>query len=251
MKITGYSTYLYSMIGKQFGNLTVIESAKLPNGRSGWLCSCKCGGSKIASTHGLNRKDNTSCGCLRGTGGRIAKDLTGKVFGNLTVINRVGTSWKGQGSTTWTVRCICGIKKVAQRTNLINGKQTSCGCIVNRIKYTLIERLYNSAKYNSKDISRRNIPFTLTIDEFQNLIFSDCYYCGSKPLRLIKRAEEELMYGGIDRTNSKLGYLPSNCVPCCGHCNTMKLQLSYEDFIEKIHKIANKHPIFIQKQEPA
>lgn len=53
------------------------------------------------------------------------KDLTGKQFGYLTVIERV----ENKGSATcWLCRCKCGKEKVFYGSNLTRGLSTSCGC---------------------------------------------------------------------------------------------------------------------------
>ena len=45
---------------------------------------------------------------------------------------------------------------------------------------------------------------------------------------------------GIDRIDSSVGYIYSNCTPCCSECNFMKQSSSVEEFEKQIIKIA-KH----------
>lgn len=55
------------------------------------------------------------------------KDLTGKVFGRLTVIKEgIPTP---SGKPRWECRCSCGNIALAQTGNLGNGHTVSCGCI--------------------------------------------------------------------------------------------------------------------------
>jgi hypothetical protein len=42
---------------------------------------------------------------------------------------------------------------------------------------------------------------------------------------------------GIDRLDSDIDYTIENCKACCGHCNKMKRDYSYEDFIRKCIQI--------------
>lgn len=224
------------MIGQRFGKLIVIERSRKSNGDAAWLCQCDCGGTILATTSGLNKKDNTSCGCLKGSG-RTLKDITGEVFSNLTVLKREGTSG---AQTTWLCECTCGKKRIVQRSNLILGKVISCGCITLSMK-SIIERLYNKVKYNAE--IKREISFTLNLEEFQTLVLSDCYYCGTGPSLTFKTKKEKIKYGGIDRMINEEGYYINNCVPCCWHCNNMKNHFSYQDFINKVHLIAQKHPL--------
>lgn len=228
--------------GQKFGKLTTVKRARKENGKLGWLCTCDCGGTFIATPSSLSKGDNKSCGCSKYCG-RTLKDMTGQVYGNLTVIKRSGSV---DGSTTWLCKCICGNDRIVQRANLLYEKTISCGCInkVRNSNLPVMDRLFARYKYNASGERRRNMEFTLTQQEFENLVFKDCHYCGEPPFLKFKTAAETIIHGGIDRVDNSKGYHNDNCVPCCQHCNAMKLQLSYKDFIEKIHKIAKKHPIF-------
>ena len=57
----------------------------------------------------------------------------------------------------------------------------------------------------------------------------DCFYCGKK--RCL----------GIDRLDNSKDYTIENCVPCCGCCNRMKMDLTPNFFFQQINKIYNKH----------
>ena len=54
------------------------------------------------------------------------KDLTGKVFEHLTVLEYAGRSKNKQ--TLWLCRCDCGNEKVILANSLVTGKAKSCGC---------------------------------------------------------------------------------------------------------------------------
>lgn len=53
-------------------------------------------------------------------------DLTGQVFGLLTVEQRVTNSNSGQAR--WRCKCKCGKVSIATGTNLKSGNSQSCGC---------------------------------------------------------------------------------------------------------------------------
>lgn len=53
-------------------------------------------------------------------------DLTGRVFGRLTVIRRVENSAKGH--TQWLCTCKCGKQTLVKATYLNREKTKSCGC---------------------------------------------------------------------------------------------------------------------------
>ena len=52
-------------------------------------------------------------------------DLTGKVFGSLTVLRRAQTK---QRHTPWLCLCVCGSQVEIQSGNLRSGHSKSCGC---------------------------------------------------------------------------------------------------------------------------
>lgn len=57
--------YLIDLTNKTFGLLTVTHRAIIPDKRgSYWLCSCDCGGEKIARGDHLRYGHTKSCGCI-------------------------------------------------------------------------------------------------------------------------------------------------------------------------------------------
>lgn len=63
--------------------------------------------------------------------GRKAIDMTGMVFGRLTVLERVGSVHyrDGQSVPTWRCRCECGNELIVRGISLRNGSTRSCGCL--------------------------------------------------------------------------------------------------------------------------
>jgi hypothetical protein len=84
-------------------------------------------------------------------------DLTGQVFGRLTVIGRAPTS--ASGDTRWHCRCECGNETTGRAGHLRRGASQSCGCMVREAarrrlvdlrgqvfgRLTVVERAENSA----------------------------------------------------------------------------------------------------------
>ena len=62
---------------------------------------------------------------------------------------------------------------------------------------------------------------------------------------LYKSTDKE-MVNGIDRIDSSKGYVFDNCVPCCKHCNIMKMTMTIDEFINKIKKILN---VWVKREE--
>jgi hypothetical protein len=76
----------------------------------------------------LKQGESRSCGCLRAETARNQKyrDLTGQLFGRLTVIAEVeGKDNRAQ----WLCRCTCGAEKIKTSQALNTGNTRSCGCL--------------------------------------------------------------------------------------------------------------------------
>ena len=94
-----------SLIGRRYEKLVVIEQKEsTKRGQRQWLCKCDCGGTCVATTGNLNSGHTTNCGCKK------SPDLTGKVFGKLTVLGRSDKrNSRGKRTTPmWECRCECG-----------------------------------------------------------------------------------------------------------------------------------------------
>lgn len=108
------------LTGMTFSKLTVTKY--LGNGK--WLCDCECGGTRIASAESLLSGTVLSCGCFKKVTkrNRPHEDLTGMVFGRLTVIRYIGES-------KWLCNCSCGNSVEADTHRLKSGSIRSCGCL--------------------------------------------------------------------------------------------------------------------------
>jgi hypothetical protein len=109
---------------------------------------------------------------------------------------------------------------------------------------SVINSLYSGYKGNAKS---RNLTFNLTKEEFKKLISQNCFFCNQEPTESVSsksrnRTTTKFVHNGIDRLNSKFGYVLENCVSCCGMCNLMKNKFSTEDFLNKVAQI------FVYKQ---
>ena len=118
------------LAGRRFGMLTVTEDSGLrtSGGVIRWRCRCDCGGERLATRQQLVSGNAASCGCVprQRASRRQAEDLTGKRFGELTVLRRGDND--GQGRVRWLCRCSCGNELLVQAVQLKSGKTRSCGC---------------------------------------------------------------------------------------------------------------------------
>lgn len=162
----------------------------------------------------------------------LAKDLTGKKFGLITVLNIAKKAKNGE-HVRWNVKCDCGKEYTVFANNLQRNK--SCGCLQRvDIQNSLITQVKSSYVAGARN---RGISFNLTRDEFAKLILSNCVFCGSEPSNTKKRYNETRQYNGIDRIDSNKGYELNNVQTCCWKCNLMKNSLNQSDFLEHIKKI--------------
>lgn len=101
--------------------------------------------------------------------------------------------------------------------------------------------LVNIIKSRYKIRSReRKIEFLLSTDQFIDIIFRPCFYCGTTDSNVQKHPNSHyIKYMGIDRQDNNNGYVPGNVVPCCKVCNRMKTVQSTEDFINRVHLVLN------------
>lgn len=90
----------------------------------------------------------------------------------------------------------------------------------------------------------KGLTSNLTVDETLNLFKSECHYCGIKNSNKFIYKQPHFShifyYNGIDRIDSKKGYIRGNVVSCCKRCNIAKSDLPYNEFIELIKRI-NAH----------
>lgn len=111
--------------GQKFGNLTVIEKAgKSKRGAILWLCHCGVCGNNVVLDGARVKAGKTDCGCVYKA---KRADLSGKTFGALTVLKRIGSD--NHGNITYLCRCdICGEEKEFPACT-IRDCPKSCGCL--------------------------------------------------------------------------------------------------------------------------
>ena len=104
--------------------------------------------------------------------------------------------------------------------------------------------LFSSYKYRSR---QKKYDFNLTLEEFELMTLSDCFYCGTAPMNLRNGAKHSsyknksdhlpYKYNGLDRVDNSKGYTKENAVSCCSICNTAKHQMSKNEFYTWIHRV--------------
>jgi len=102
----------------------------------------------------------------------------------------------------------------------------------------IIQINYNKYKKRAED---KKLDFTISTAEFNIITNKSCYLCNKETTQNHKN--------GIDRLNNEKGYIISNIRACCGNCNYIKRNNSYEELIEKFLKICKKNVQYKEKVE--
>ena len=170
------------------------------------------------------------------------KSLVGKKFGRWLVISMERDSDKR--ITFYKCKCDCGKELVVRSSNLISGQSKSCGCLAKDLlaaRAKPIEEVIARATftYYKRNAGYRSIVFELTKEQVRDIIFSPCFYCGTKA-GTVSKVERSKKYGnelekpnnGIDRFDNDVGYTLENSVSCCKDCNYAKHDMSFQAFKE-------------------
>lgn len=95
-----------------------------------------------------------------------------------------------------------------------------------RIKNYRTDPRYAFSTYRT-GAKKKGLEFSICLNFFIDMIKKPCTYCGVVGAM------------GIDRIDSNIGYIETNCAPCCSKCNYMKLDYTFNEFKEHIKKIYN------------
>lgn len=160
--------------GLRFGKLTVICFAGekvYPSGGTKylWKCQCDCGEISEPTGNALKTGNTTSCRKC------IYNDLSGQVFGKLTVTKRAPErNSHGKLISKWECQCECGNSHVVSGGNLIKGNVKSCGCLFDDVQ--------------AEDLYRRKIAFVDKARIIHNQKYNynlDNFVNTSSPIKII------------------------------------------------------------------
>ena len=185
-----------------------------------WLCLCKCGKYKIATSFELTSGRLKSCGCYNS---KRYNTLIGQ-FGKLTIIDFVGVDKNGY--KLYKCKCDCGNEVIVKGCCLNNGHTKSCGCDKGKglrkhgfcAKDSRLYDIYNgmwNRCYNPK-ATEYNIyggrgigickQWLEDIGEFFDFAYKNGYSKNKT----------------IDRIESNAGYCPENCRFVSKKMNTLR-----------------------------
>lgn len=157
----------------------------------------------------------------------------GSTFGHWTILKYTKPRF-------YLCRCVCGTIREVCRQTLMHHTSPSCGCIGNEIRRsrgranalkTNIGALWSMTKIKALRCGR---VWKLSKKVYQSLIFQPCTYCGVLGTNFKRAARKDAVgsfyYNGVDRLNSKKGYIRGNVTPCCKVCNRAKSDMTIYDF---------------------
>lgn len=173
-------------------------------------------------------------------------NITGQIFGKLTVLHRVKNRMAGKTNhpeVWYRVRCECG-KTTSMRGYLIrDGRARSCGCVKGRLSHglcgTLAYRMWCSAKSHVRRAGKQQaIPF--------NLLPEDIHIPGTCPLLGIPLQVSKKIHSpnspSLDRIIPADGYVKGNVQVISHRANAIKNDASLAELklltanLEKIMK---------------
>ena len=171
--------------GQVFGRLLVLKRGEnTGKWKVGWYCVCSCGNFVTVDAGHLRANHTRSCGCFQRDRAHEThfKDLTGKRFGKLVVLDRnfEYQNVKDSKQTYWNCLCDCGSKTVVTGGKLVFGHTQSCGCVKSfgelKVKELLTKAGFDYfSNYTFKDALRTDgnkysrFKFDFTIFEHNNV----------------------------------------------------------------------------------
>ncbi len=182
---------LIDLTGQKFGKLTVLYRSddyisKNGRHRTQWHCKCDCGNECDVISWDLRnkRKDCDRCN----------SDITNKKYNHLTAIKRGDDyiSPKGVHAERWWFKCDCGNQKLIVKSQVVNGRTKSCGCLIKETSSKL------NKKENIYDLSGEyGIGWTWAGEEFwfdkedYDLIKNYCWWLDSRGYVVTEMSTED------------------------------------------------------------
>ena len=188
-------------------------------------------------------------------------DMIGKTYNSWKVLEHSHTNGK---IPYYKCECLeCNTEHVVDGRNIRSGLSKRCKDCGKKHTYEK-QRGTVRTKKTSKEVAeyylmngkkkgafKRGKEWSLTREQFVELIYKPCNYCGTEPLTKVNptkghslapsRATEcFITYNGIDRVDSSKGYTVDNVVTCCEFCNRAKMTMSTEAFATWLER-AYKH----------
>jgi hypothetical protein len=226
------------IIGKQFGQLTVVAFKARERKSLKYECLCKCGRTTIVTRSNLLHNMTRSCGCQ--VRKRIDEgDIVGRRFGSLTVER---FHHRTARTIYYQCSCDCGGSNLVLRGNLISGRTKCCiRCSPISKRNPKIGALKGSIwRLICKGAQERGIEVTITMAEVSTLFDAQQQRCALSGVPIVLDVpdrERPQRTASLDRIDSRLGYVSGNVQWVHKTINKMKADLDQTDFISWCEKV--------------
>jgi hypothetical protein len=171
------------------------------------------------------------------------KEMIGKKFGMLTVLNSAENDSKGH--LMYVCECECGVIKNIHGTHLRAGKTVSCGC-KNKLKGISSDFWYNIIKGSLRvRTSRNKLEVNITKEYIYNLFIEQEGKCklSGVPIKLPQKWKDNESTASLDRIDSSLGYIVGNVQWVHKHINVMKNIYPQDMFIYLCNQVTKNNEL--------
>lgn len=218
------------LTGKRYDRLLVLAKTekRSSSGCVMWLCRCDCGKVKNVSGQSLTSSNTRSCGCLSKE--HAAKlnsvELSGKVFGYLTAVEKTEFRTKSGGHVIWRCLCSCGKETLVGSSFLINGNTQSCGCLLQEKNSQNARKMFTThgqsktkayacllAHRRRERVRGVDNDWSVMYEFYLRSFFCECVVCG---------ATKHLSTDHVLPLSKGYGLKPGNAVRLCKSCNSKK-----------------------------
>ena len=161
------------------------------------------------------------------------KDITGQRFERLVALKRIR---RGPYRSKYLCVCDCGKEKTINRSSLVGGLTTSCGCKHFEIVWQGVGRLSKSY-WNRivKGAESRGLEISITIEDAWNLYQEQDEMCALSglPIFIVRdyTRKHEHHTASLDRIDNDKGYVLGNVQWVHRELNMMRRSMSMERFV--------------------
>lgn len=164
------------------------------------------------------------------------RDITGLVFGRLTVLKYFGSK---NHATYWLCDCKCGTQRIVKYGHLTGSQIVSCGCAKptgkDHWKWSGYKEITGTYLHNWKtNAESRNVSIDVTEEQLWDQYINQKKLCAlsGRPIGF------EDNTASLDRIDSSLGYSKQNIQWLHKDVNRAKMDMSDSDFVKMCDEIS-------------
>jgi len=157
----------------------------------------------------------------------------GKTIGSVKIKDVI----RIKGKYRFTCDCKCGTQFDARPSDVIRKITKSCGCLKPKVNGTLTRTVLCKIRAKAR---ARNIECSITLEYLQSILDSQnskCPYSGIE-ITFPASARDSSFTASLDRIDSTKGYIEDNVQWVDKRINSMKNDMSEQEFVELCDKVA-------------